>query len=286
MAGFVRRFPTATFRAIGISARARSATFFRVSPRWTRFHQVVNLKVDRQLLDISWRPVESPTISPEIMAHLRRNLPGWQGFRAPVYTFIEQSWNTTYGDLETPADAEVYEEVGQIGQRDRLEQIFAACPPGSYGYYAQWGLAPFKAVFGNLAAATIDEFFAKNVHLLIQPMSAEITDILSGLETKYWDSSKDIIDYIAGKVLSKRTRAWAVATPAALRRLWEGERTPTLPAGEELDTAQAQEIADVLNENLPQLDLEAAQRFAEELCEQAVAENRVRIAEKQPEEHT
>lgn len=281
MTGLARRFPTATFRAIGISARARSATFFRVSPRWSRFRQVLNVQIDRQLLDITWRPVASPVYSLEVMAHLRANLPGWEEFRVPVYTYVDQTWNSIYGDFDTPADARVYEEVGQIGERDRLEQIFAACPAGSYGYYAQWGLAPFKAVVGSTAAATIDEFFAKNVHLLTQPMSPEITEILSTLETKYWNSRTDILDYIAGRVLNKRTRAWGVATPAALRRLWEGERTPALPPGEELDTEQAQEIAEALNENLPQLDLEAAQRFANELYEQAVAGNRVRVADEQ-----
>jgi hypothetical protein len=273
------RFST-NFSAIGASTWGRAGTFFTVSPRWSRFRQAVGGQVDRQLLDVSWRVVESPANSPEVIAHVRRYRPEWTGFRSRVYTYLTQEWNPIYQTLETPTGgAELQEEVAPLGQRDMLAQVFEACPEGSYGYYAQWGLAPFRMVAGNVAAATIHEFFASQIQFLMQPMSPEVTEIMSSLETRYWESREDIIDYVAGKVLTKRTRGWAVVTPATLRRLWEGERMPTLAPGETLSQEQLAEIAAQLNAKLGELDAAAARKFAQELFEKMAAENRLRIGE-------
>jgi hypothetical protein len=271
---------TTNFNAVGASAWRRAGTMFTVSPRWFRFRNTVFSHVDRQLLDVSWKVVESPANSPELVAHMRRYRPEWQGFRSRVYTYLTQEWNPIYGTLETPSDGgRLQEEVEPLGQRDMLKQVFAACPPGSYGYYAQWGLAPFHQVFGNVAAATIHEFFASQVQFLMQPMSPQVTEIMSTLETRYWESREDVIDYVAGRVLNKRTRAWAVATPAMFRQLWEGERTPELGPGERLSEAQLEEISEQLNGKLEELDIEATQKFAQELFEKMAAENRLKIGE-------
>ena len=247
--------------------------------RWRRFREVALGFENRQLIAVGWAHVENPALSPELMAHLHHHLPQWTGFRQQVFTYVETEWNSIYGDVEVLPGAAVTTEAQPLGRRDHLEQIFAACPEGSYGYYAQFGLAPFKSLVGNFASATIDEFFASQVHFLKQPMSAMVNDIMSTLETHYWNSREDIIDYIAGRVMTKGMRHLGVATPQVVMQVWEGKRVPGLGPGETLGDEQLAEVVDLLAQNLGGLDQAAAGRFATELCERMIAENRVNLAD-------
>ncbi|HEY0694331.1 MAG TPA: hypothetical protein VGD71_35505 [Kribbella sp.] len=274
----MRAFFRTNYRSIGANLWQRRATFFRTSPRWFRFQQAIISHTDRQLLDISWRAVQSPSNSPELLAHVRRHLPGWPGFRTRVYTYVDMEWNPIFGELRLPATGPtVHEEVEPEGQRDMLAQLFAACPPGSYGYYAQWGLAPFHTLVGNTAAAGIHMFFASQVQFLKQPMGDLVTKIMSTLETKYWDSRQDVVDHLAGLFLKERGRQLGVAGPQWLRTVWEGQRTPDLPTVDQLSEVQLQEIADTINGNLADLDASVAAKFARELYDKAVEENRVKF---------
>lgn len=266
------------YRSIGANIWQRRATFFRTSPRWFRFRQAVLDHTDRQLLDVTWRAAESPANSPELLAHVRRHLPGWPGFRTRVYTYVDLEWNPIFGELRLPSHGPtIHEEVEPEGQRDLLAQLFAACPEGSYGYYAQWGLGPFHTLVGSTAAATIHLFFASQAQFLKQPMGDLVNEIMSTLETKYWDSQQDVVDHLAGLFLDKRGRQWGVAGPRRLRTIWEGHRTPDLPQADKLSEQQLQEVADKLNDNLDALDATAAATFAQQLYDKAVAENLVRF---------
>jgi hypothetical protein len=274
----MRAFFMANYRSIGANMWQRRATFFRTSPRWFRFQRAVLDHTDRQLLDVSWRAVQSPANSPELLAHVRSHLPDWPGFRTRVYTYVDMEWNPIFGELRLPvAGPTLHEEVEPEGQRDLLAQLFAACPPGSYGYYAQWGLGPFHTVVGSTAAAGIHLFFASQVQFLKQPMGDLVTRIMSTLETKYWNSRQDVVDHLAGLFLKERGRQLGVAGPQLLRTIWEGHRTPDLPTADTLSEAQLQEVAETLNANLDALDATAAATFAQELYEKAVAENQVKF---------
>ncbi|OLR95053.1 hypothetical protein [Actinokineospora bangkokensis] len=270
---------TAAFRAIGENIRLRRTAFWTGSVRWDSFKRTASFYEDRQLLGVGWSQVDNPAQTDEVMKHLHAHLPEWNGFRQRVFTYVQAEFDPIYGDLRVAEGARVYTEAEPLGQREYLEQIFEACPEGSYGYYAKSGLAPFKAVVGNFAAATIDQFFASQVHFLKQPMSPQVNDIMSTMETKYWDTREEAIDFIAGKVLGKAGRELGVATPQFLAELWRGKRVPDLPEGETLDQDQLAAIAGQLNDKITDLDLQAATAFAKSLYDQMTADNRLRVKE-------
>lgn len=253
-----------SFRAIGARAWPR-VRMFSSAPSTPAYHQVLSTCSEPRLARVRIDRATVPYYQPELMNHLRTHLPDWGGFTTVFETHVYQTWNTVYGDWDWSEFGGVVEVEQPLLQRDRLIQIFAACPTGSYGYYAQYGLAPFKAVVGSFAAATIDEFFASQVHFLKQPMSAPMNDIMSSLETKYWDSQQDFTDWLAGKTFTKGMRELGVSVPASLLTVWEGKRKPALPPGEALEEEQLAEATAVLHEALPGLDASAFQSFAADL---------------------
>jgi hypothetical protein len=217
----------------------------------------------------------TPYYNQELMSHVKTHLPDWKGFKTEYHTYIHAEWSSIYADWDWSTAKLVLNEERALLQRDRLMQIFQACPPGSYGYYAQYGLAPFKAVVGSFASATIDEFFASMVQFLKQPFSVPINDIMSTLETRYWNTRKELLDYLAGKTFTKRRRELGVSVPASVMTIWEGKRVPQLPAGETLSDEQLAEVQKALTEeNLDKLDDIALARFTADLYKQLVAKGK------------
>jgi hypothetical protein len=264
------------FHSFGKNLFGRS-TRYQTWTRYVRFRQISQGYANLQLLDRAWETMPDPAVSPEIMVELQRNLPGWGGFQQEVFTYVQMNWNDMFGDFDDVVPgAALVREIIPSGPRGRLAQIFAACPPGSYGYYAQYGLAPFRLLVGNTAAADIDTFFAQNIRFLKQPMSNEVRDLMSMLETKYWRSRQDLVDWVAGTVLTENRRRAGVSVPATLTRLVEGYRRTELGA-EELTTEQLTQIQSTLRQGIDEMTLEAVQRRASELADQMIRENLVEI---------
>lgn len=272
------------FRAFGGSLYSRMS-LYRTSTRYNYYRQLAQGYAGRQLLHVDWVTMPDPAVRPEFVAHLKLHVPDMDGFRSKVFTYVESDFNPVYGDFDPIKEgAKITTEVIPSGQRGRLKQIFAACPKGSYGYYAQFGLAPFRLIAGNLAAATIDEFFGSNIEYLKQEMSPATNDIMTTLETKYWRSQKDIVDWLAGMVLTKFGRTVLVAVPAALVRLWEGRRVPDLPPGQKLTEEQLADIATKINAGVETMDLAASLRRAKDLYQEAVKKNRIKYESEKIEE--
>lgn len=218
-----------------------------------------------------------PYYNHTLMSHLWRHLPNWRGFQTEYRTYAQAQWTPIFQDWDWSTVRIVVDQEQPLLQRDRLMQIFGACPPGSYGYYAQYGLAPFKAVVGSFASATIDEFFASHVQYLKQPFSEQVNDIMSTLETVYWNGRQDLVDWLAGQSFGKVGRELAVAIPANLMTLWEGRRVPAIPEGEALSEAQLAVAQTTLTaENLERLDDAARVGYAAELYQQLVERGRAR----------
>jgi len=186
--------------------------------------------------------VSRPYYNPELMALLHRHLPGWRDFQTEYYTYVQANWSSIYGDWDWSSIEIVHDEEQPLLQRDRLMQIFGACPEGSYGYYAMRGLAPFKMAVGSFASATIDEFFASNIEILKQPFSELVNDIMSTKETAYWDSQQQFIDWFAGQRLRKVDRERVVRWAALLSTFFEGRRT----GSGDLTDEQLQQVKDAL----------------------------------------
>ena len=218
-----------------------------------------------------------PYYNEDLMARLRDQLPNWKGFQTEHRSYVRADWNTIYQDWDWSTARIILNEEQPLLQRDRLMQIFAACPEGSYGYYAQYGLAPFKAVVGSFASATIDQFFANQAQFLKQPFSPQVNEIMSTLETHYWNSRADLLEHIAGLFLDKGGRQRGVRYPAKIMTVWEGQRKPAITEGEALESEQLAEAqAALTEENLKLLDDAAIARFTSELYERLVAKGKAK----------
>jgi hypothetical protein len=245
------------YRTIGCHLYPR-LTF--MNPEWKtiRFQEGTKKHANSVLLTEKYDLVTKPYYQPELMEKLHKHLPTWLGFQTWHYTYVQGMWNSIYGELDFRDVAVFIQQEKPLLQRDRLAQIFAACPAGSYGYYAARGLAPFKLAVGSFASAQIDEFFASNIDLLTQPFSKIVNDIMSTKETAYWKSQKEFTNWLAGHFLSKGGREKGVAWPAALHRFAYG--TP-VPEGEVLNEEQLAKLKAELEEQLPRLDVVALEDF-------------------------
>jgi hypothetical protein len=228
-----------------------------------------------------------PYYSEKLMAHVRRNIPGFAGFKADFYTYFVPAWNPIYGDVDWSGDKMVgaIVKVEQVlYQRDRLLQIFHACPQDSYGYYAAQGLGPVKFVVQSFASAEIDKFFASCAQYLSQPFSERINFIMSTLETLYWNSRPAFIDWAAGQLLGQYERAAAVRNAALVGLVslfldeWQGSYTQ-LAESRELTHEQIDEVVRVLTELAPQIDsgaLEVLTTRLGKMYDEAVKKNETR----------
>lgn len=267
---------TRNFRVMG-RRRWRQLKFFNPQKQLPVYQQSLTRYSEVMLVQKQLGIAQTPYYNEELMNHLKRHLPGWQGFRAEFRTYVYGQWNPIYQDWDLSTVKLKIREEQPLLQRDRLMQIFESCPEGSYGYYAQTGLAPFKGLVGSFASATIDQFFASNVQFLKQQFSTDINEIMSTLETRYWNSRKELMDYIAGKSFTKGMRKAGVKVPSVLMTVWEGQRKPTLPDGEALEAEQLKEARSVLTEeNLKKLDDAALARFTSELYDQLVAKQKAK----------
>ncbi|MFI2458128.1 hypothetical protein [Streptomyces sp. NPDC019539] len=265
----------ASFRALGASVYTR-VNLYQTSTRYNRYRQMAQGYADRQLLHVDWVIID-PATRPELVERIKRNLPDFVGFKSQVFTYVESEWNNIYGDFDPPRpEGTLIKETVSPGQRGRLLQILEACPEGSYGYYAKFALAPFHAIIGNFAAATIDEFFAANVEYLKQPMSPLVSKILALLETKYWNSREDVVEFAAGQILNEHGRELAMDITSKVIQLWEGGRVPDLPDSETLDE-QLPLIVSQLSAGISEMDYEVSQRIAQELYEKAVRNNIIKL---------
>lgn len=210
-----------------------------------------------------------PYYDPELMSLLQTHLPAWNGFRTRYLTYLIGQWNSIYGDWDySPESSElVVEEEQPLLQRDRLMQIFEACPVGSYGFFAAKGLTPFKRVVGSYAAATIDEFFATQVPWLKQPYCDDLNKLMSELETRYWNNRKELRTWLAGKTFTKRMRQWGVSRIAVV---WDGKEGPVIPRGEPLAEKQITEAREVVEGAATDLDDEALEQFSHKLYDDLV----------------
>lgn len=230
------------------------------NPEWRteRFKEGTKKYANTMLLSKKYELVSKPYYQPELMVKLHTYLPAWPGFQTWHYQYVQGLWNSMYGELDFRDIAVFITQEKPLLQRDRLEQIFRACPPGSYGFYAARGLAPFKLAVGSFASAQIDEFFASNIDLLTQPFSKLVNDIMSTKETSYWKSQKEFTNWLAGHFLSKGGREKGVAWPAAVHKFAFG--TPE-PEGEVLTEEQLAKLKAELEEQLPQLNVVALTDF-------------------------
>jgi len=223
-----------------------------------RYQQAVYRYTGSMLLTRRPGLVSRPYYEPELMALLHRHLPEWRDFQTEYYDYIQAQWSSIFGDWDWSTIKIVTNEEQPLLQRDRLMQIFGACPKGSYGYYAKRGLGPVKAVVGSFASAAIDEFFAKHVELLTQPFSELVNVMMSTQETHYWDTRKEFTDWLAGQLLGQSDRANVVRWAAELSAFLDD-----LPntAGKDLTAEQLQEIRTDIEKGLPTLDDTALQDF-------------------------
>jgi hypothetical protein len=200
------------------------------------------------------------------MEHVRKHIPEFD-FRATYYTILQDRWNPMYGQLDFSAAAVITEVEGELYERDRLMQLFEQCPEGSYGYYAARGLRPVKLVVQSFAAAQIDQFFASCTELLVQPFGPRSDNIMSALETYYWNTRKDFIDYTAGQLLGQRGRSNAVWLAAKVSEFVEGQRHTKLPDGKELTEEQWNEITATLLKLAPQINIDALDGLVKSLSD-------------------
>jgi hypothetical protein len=206
------------------------------------------------------------------MAHIQTHLPEWPGFLTEYRTYLTAGWSSIFADWDWQTVALIRDEEQPLLQRDRLMQIFQACPVGSYGYFAAKGLGPFKSVVGSFAAATIDEFFASQVQWLSQPCCADLNALMSELETYYWDNRQKLVEYLAGKTFSKKMRQWGVST--RVPKTWEGKTKPAVPGGEASEGDQMAEARDLMEGATGTMDAEALEKFSLEVYEKLVAKGK------------
>lgn len=255
----------------------REIKFYNPQKQFPWYQQALARYSEAMLIERRIDTATVPYHNQDLMSHLWRHLPNWRGFQTEYRTYAQAQWTPIFQDWDWSTVKIVVNQEQPLLQRDRLMQIFGACPPGSYGYYAQYGLAPFKAVVGSFASATIDEFFASHVEWLKQPFSEQVNDIMSTLETYYWNDRQDLVNWLAGQTLGKLGRELAVQLPANLMTLWEGKRQPAIPEGEELTEMQLAIAQTTLTpQSLDRLDDAARVSFAAELYQKLVERGRAR----------
>jgi hypothetical protein len=194
---------------------------------------------------------------PILMGHVRKHLPKFENFSTNFYTFLLTEWNPIYGDTDWQSIGKIIVVEEELYQRDRLLQLFGACSPGSYGYYAEIALTPFKFAVQSFAADKIDEFFASVIQLVKQPYGPEINGIMTALESSFWyslDQKEKFIEWAAGQLLSQDGRT----IPPWLVVQWEtyksGKLREPTKGGDVLTAQQLREIEDVVIEVLPILN--------------------------------
>lgn len=181
----------------------------------------------------------------KLMSHMRTSIPRFNNFSTNYYVYLTPLWNSIYGDWDYEGASVVVVEE-ELYERDRLLQIFRSCPEGSYGYYAYRGLRPVKLVVQSFAAAEIDKFFASFSELLAQPMSENVDNVMSALETMYWNSRQEYVDWAAGQLIGQKGRSKTVSLAAEVSGWIEGERYTPLEGGRELTGEQWKEIRNKL----------------------------------------
>ncbi len=182
-----------------------------------------------------------------LMSKVRTNIPNFTNFSTNYYTYLVPRWNIIYDQWDYEgASVVVLEE--ELDKRDRLLQIFESCPEGSYGYYAYRGLRPVKLMVQSFAAAEIDQFFASCSELLAQPFSVDVDNVMSALETIYWNTMtrKEYVDWAAGQLIGQGGRSKVVSLAARISGWVEGRRYTKLSGGKELTQEQWEEIKEKL----------------------------------------
>jgi len=183
--------------------------------------------------------------NPKLMTHMRKHLVEFPNFRTDFYTFFLAKWNPIYGDIDL-SGIEIVHVERVLYERDRLLQVFQLCPEGSYGWYAYRGLRPVKFFVQSFAAAQIDQFFAACIMFLKQPFGPSVDNIMTAMETWYWNSREDFVDWAAGQLLGQRGRSNTVWLAAQVSSWLATQRTTSLPSGEELTQEQWNEIGELL----------------------------------------
>lgn len=232
--------------------------YYRKRREQSKFNRVVQ----KHGVLLSNRPVlvENPWNDPILWAHVQKYLPGFQGFQTEGRDYFISAWNPIYGDEDWSGGVVVTVQK-ELYERDRLLQIFQVCKPGSYGYYAYRGLSPVKFFVQSFAPGQIDRFFASNAQFLQQPFGPFVDNIMTTLETAYWNTRprKDVADYIAGQVIGQKQRSDAVRLASVVSRWLEGVRNSPLPDGRELTEAQWNEIGQILGTLVNQVDDDSLQ---------------------------
>jgi len=206
-----------------------------------------------------------PYYNPLLMGHVQQHLPKWEGFTTRYLTYIGGQWNSIYGDWDWQSSVLVTDEEQPLQQRDRLEQILLQCPEGSYGYFMSMVLGPVKSVVGSFAAATIDEFFASQIHWLKQPFTGGLAEFLSKAESVYWENEEALVSYLAGQLLSDKTR-YVIVTKMA--EVWKDRQKPPVPPGEAAEEEQMQAALAAVEQVWKDMDRKALQELSTELYKQ------------------
>ena len=202
------------------------------------------IKGDSVLLKSYYAPPSIPYYDPKLMAHLKKYLK-FQDFRVRYDVYLRGRWNHIYAELDFSA-GEIVTIEQEIYQRDRLMQIFKSCPTGSYGWYAYYGLGPVKFLVQSYAAAEIDKFFGSFAHIIAEPFGRSIDNLMTALETMYWNSRTEWIDYAAGQVIGQPGRSLGVRLGAKAKGYVEDQSKPgTLTEGEWSDVRST--IIDVMD---------------------------------------
>jgi hypothetical protein len=235
--------------------------YYVASRRRTNYERII--ASNSLLLSTRFGPSTNPYYDPELMAHLRKYL-NFQGFKTRFDTYLVGHWNPIYGELDFTAGTVVVIEQ-TLYERDRLLQVFRACPEGSYGYYAYYGLSPIKLLVQSFAAAEIDKFFASLAQFIREPFGADIDNMMTALETMYWISRENWVDYAAGQIIGQEGRSAPVAAASRVLTWVEGQRS----GSSALTSDQWNEIRDVLNVIVKQVDGDVAKaRFDDKIVTQ------------------
>lgn len=250
--------------------------YYKKDRELTKYNRVV--QKHGILLSNFTRITDKPFYNPKLMAHVKKYITGFEGFQVEGRSYFVAGWNPIYGDTDWSGGVVVTIEKEPY-ERDRLLQLFKACQPGSYGYYAYRGLSPVKYFVQSFAAAEIDKFFASNAQFIAQPFGPFVDNIMTTLESAYWNArpKNEVRDYIAGQVIGQKQRSDAVRLASVVSRWLETVRHTPLPDGRELTEDQWNEIGQILGAMVAQVDDDSLQGlvwYLNDIYDQMVEKNK------------
>lgn len=254
-------------RPIGANLWRRRQTFFKVSTKWQYYKLAVSGYPNHTLLDIHLTPTSFPAhYPPELERLIREYIKKDFAFKAKSYLFLETYMNPIYGELEVLGTPKFTTVTVEPGTRERLVQYLQACNPGTYGHYAGWFLGKVEYFVGNLFSANIDQLFIAMAPFVNQPQSEIAERLMNRAETMYWKTRKDLVDWLAGELLSERSRGWGSQIASAyLGKINTGLPPERVFTQEQLQDG-LQQVTETMEKFFDELDPQVMAAWAEDIA--------------------